>query len=92
MANRDDFQKEARTLVVEITQLFATRYPTGAKDYEFQILSGLATVAANILSDINDQAITDSFTKQVQATTKDFVGRKASGEGPDAIVESPKIN
>jgi hypothetical protein len=91
--SREEYRQEVNELLIEISKLFAYRYPKGTAEYAPNMLSALGAVIANILSDIDeDHSLEEVMIKQIRQNTKAIRQRKEDGEEPDFRGKMPDIN
>jgi hypothetical protein len=73
-----EFSDEAQLIATTIAKvLFNDLYPTGIVEHEFQILSALNTVTANVLVQIEDMDVLPKYIAQLTQTVEAF----KKGEG-----------
>jgi hypothetical protein len=89
---KEEFEQEVQELVKEIFEVFERRYPKGTKEYKLHMLSALASIAANILANLNDPKMEKMLFEQIQSHTRWIKESRKNGEGQPTQTEIPNIN
>jgi hypothetical protein len=87
--SKEEFENEVHQLIQEITAIFVLRYPKELKEHGFHMLSALSSLAANILSNLNDPKMDKMFIEQVQSHTQSIRDNKRNAKGPELTGKIP---
>ena len=89
---KEEFEKEVQQLIQEISAIFERRYPKELKEHGLHMLGALASLAANILANLNNPKMEKMFIEQVQTHTQSIKDSRKTAEGPGQTGKTPNIH